>query len=93
MLQNKSFSRNLAEKEKWLQDRTSVIISNKLIPYQAVILIEMQKLAYVGLRVYFNGQAKELKCPFEQQEPAPVPDQIFKDFYTQVQAEWVELNK
>lgn len=40
----------------------------------------MQKLAHVGLHVYFNGQAKELRCRFEQQEPAPVPDHIFKDF-------------
>lgn len=39
----------------------------------------MQKLAHVALRVDFNGQAKELRCRFEQQEPAPVPDQIFKD--------------
>lgn len=53
----------------------------------------MQKLARVGLCVDFNGQANELRCRFEQQEPAPVPDQIFKDFYTQVHAEWVELNK
>lgn len=42
--------------------------------------MEMQKLARVGLCVNFNGQAKELRRRFEQQEPAPVPDQIFKDF-------------
>lgn len=52
----------------------------------------MQKLAYVGLYVHFNGQAKELRCRFEQQVPAPVPDQIFKDF-TQIHVEWVEVNK
>lgn len=52
----------------------------------------MQNLVHVGLHVHFNGRAKELRCHFEQQVPAPVPDQIFKDF-THIHAEWVEVNK
>lgn len=62
--------------------QTSVIIPNELLSQQPVFLIEMQKLAHVAPCVDFNGQAKELKCRFEQQGPAPVPDQIFKDFFT-----------
>lgn len=56
------------------------MIPNELIPQQVGILTEMQTLARVGLCVDFNGQAKELRCRFEEQELAPVPDQIFKDF-------------
>lgn len=40
----------------------------------------MQKLAHIAFCIDFNGQAKELSCHFEQQEQAPVPEQIFKDF-------------
>lgn len=58
----------------------SVISPNELISWHAAVVTEMQKLARVGPGVDFNGQAKELRCRFEQQEQAPVPDHIFKDF-------------
>lgn len=46
----------------------------------AAVLIERQKLTHAALASTLMARRKSLMYRFEQREPAPVPDQTFKDF-------------